>query len=159
MKIERQTKIRVAILGGLIICLTLAGTLVGLAWPLLQVQAGPTLPSRDRPAPDSPPDSDDDDGEPPGAYIELQTQPPQINLWSMVQWQDSDGNWHNVDGWQGRLNGNGSRRWWVSPRDFGKGPFRWRVVRGPNEPVVGESAVFNLPDEGMEVMIINVTVK
>lgn len=49
-------------------------------------------------------------------------------LWSVVQWQGASGEWHDVDGWRGEIV-NGSKRWWVDEKDFGKGPYRWAVYQ------------------------------
>lgn len=53
-------------------------------------------------------------------------------VWTVVEWADTQGAWHEVTGWRGTP-ANGVVRWWVEEKDFGKGPFRW-VVYLPNEP-------------------------
>jgi hypothetical protein len=56
-------------------------------------------------------------------------------LWTVVEWQDAFGDWHEVEGWRGALDevarGEGRKVWWVSLDDLGKGPFRWTVCRRP----------------------------
>ena len=74
----------------------------------------------------------------------------------MIQWQDSVGDWQDVDGWQGTLNNN-YRRWWVAAKDFGTGPFRWLVTRGPGGEVLGTSEPFNLPAGANQVILVQVS--
>ena len=117
---------------------------------------GPALPTA---TPNSPPpanpgngntneDSDDDDDEssspPAGAYIEVHVQNAPAGTWSVVQWQDTNGNWHTVEGWQGKLD-DGYQRWWVHPKDFDTGPFRWGIFNAPNSSVITSSDPFTLP--------------
>ncbi len=95
-----------------------------------------------------------------GALIELQLYldsawPWQIahwqQLWTVVQWQDGLGDWHDVEGWQGGLEtltvGDdgfwGQRLWWVAPGDLGKGPFRWVIYAAPDK--AGEMLVASKP--------------
>lgn len=126
-----------------------------LAVPGTQAQ-GPVLPTA---TPNSPPanpgngkenddnddaDDDDDSSSPAGAHIELHAQNAPAGAWSVVQWQAANGDWHTVEGWQGRLN-NGTRRWWVHPKDFDTGPFRWVVFDAPDGVMVAVSDSFRLP--------------
>lgn len=131
------------------------GLFLLLRWPLA-AEAGPSsIPPRQTPTPMSPPDTDNDnDGpdKPIGAYIELQVQPRQSGLWSIIQWQDSTGAWRDVEGWQGTLDETGGRRWWVAAKDFGKGPFRWTVYRRQGDDLLATSQPFNLPQGANEVM-------
>ncbi len=120
----------------------------------LFVSAGPELPPRSFPTP-SPADDDDDDTLI-GAHILLQSRVNPAGAWATVQWQDSSGGWHNVEGWHGALNGQGLQIWWVATKDFGTGPFRWTVTQGQNGPVMGVSAPFNLPrvaNETVQVLV------
>jgi len=72
-------------------------------------------------------------------------------VWTVVEWQDPEGTWHAVDGWQGTLDEVevedgvvvGRKTWWVGEEDLGAGPFRW-VVRDRDE-AVGMSEPFVLP--------------
>jgi hypothetical protein len=98
-----------------------------------------------------------------GAFIELHTEFPATwswetshwqELWAVVQWQDLSGAWHDVEGWQGTLDGvevgeNGAvvglKLWWVAEPDLGTGPFRWRVTYGQEGRLLGTSAPFHLP--------------
>ncbi len=107
------------------------------------VQAG-GLPPRVTPTPQPGNEGKHDkDGPPTGAYIELAAPDTLAGAWAVVQWQDSGGGWHDVEGWRGLA--STSSRWWVHPKDFGTGPFRWLVTQGPGGPPVETSAPFTLP--------------
>lgn len=110
-----------------------------LAWSPLKAQAGPG--------------SD----ESVGAYIELHVAYAPAGAWTVVQWQDSAGNWHNIDGWQTSLVTGNNIRWWVAPKDFGSGPFRWAVTEGPGGCLLAMSSPFTLPDEANEILRITVS--
>jgi hypothetical protein len=152
-------------LGALIIGLGLMAVL--LAAPGTEAQ-GPSPPTA---TPNSPPpanpgggdsneNSDDDDSSsssPAGAYIELQAENAPAGAWSVVQWQDSNADWQNVEGWRGKLD-NGTRRWWVHPKDFDTGPFRWVVYESPGGRLLATSESFSLPqfpNETVRVEAIN----
>jgi hypothetical protein len=135
----------------------LAVALVGLlllAWPPYTTQAGPNLPSRATPTPTSSFD-DGKDERPVGTYIELQVQGAIGSAWTVVQWQDSAGGWHDVEGWQGTLH-EGRRVWWVAAKNFGEGPFRWRVYQALGGGLLAESEPFYLPDSAGETLTIAV---
>jgi hypothetical protein len=140
----------------------IVGLICALAWlgwsPL--AQAGPELPPRGTPTPIPPPGgSDEKDNKrekPPGAYIELQTQPSRAGLWAVVQWQDNAGGWRDVEGWRGALDTSGYQRWWVAAKDFDTGPFRWLVTAEPGGRVLGGSAPFNLPRTANETTRVQV---
>lgn len=136
----------------LLLLVSLLGLVLG---PKLAL-AGSTLPPRDTPGPRG----GDDDGDsgsnkPVGAYIELQTQLAAAGGWSVVQWQDSAGNWRDVEGWRGPL-AEGNRRWWVAAKDFGSGPFRWAITQGPGGPLLGVSTLFNLPGQANQTLLVPV---
>lgn len=143
-----------------IICFAFILTLICLmGWaaqqaPTVQAQSG--LPPRATPVPPGPP-GDKDDAKPIGAYIELHPADASAGTWSVVQWQDSAGNWHDVEGWSGTLDQNGGRRWWVAAKDFGKGPFRWVISRGPDGTELGRSQPFNLPARANEITVITLS--
>ena len=120
-------------------------------------QAGPYLPSRDTPTPTRVTD-DAEDKDPVGAYLELRVSGASSGAWSVVQWQDDAGGWHDVEGWQGTLDASGQRRWWVAAKDFGKGPFRWAVYDGPGGLLVGTSQAFQLPDWANQVLRTEVSI-
>ena len=139
------------------IFLIIVSTVLGLTYPIWQVQAN-GLPPRGQPpngTPDKPhkTDEDTDDG-PIGSHIELQTQPVTAGLWGVVQWQDQQGDWHNVEGWQGTLNSTGTQRWWVEQKDFATGPFRWIVMSAQNGTIRGTSQLFDLPIGADQTLLI-----
>ena len=90
-------------------------------------------------------------GEPAGAWIELHAPRALAGGWAVVQWQDRAGNWHDVEGWRGSLDGDGAS-WWVHPKDFGSGPFRWTVSEQAGGKLLGASRPFSLPGEANQVL-------
>ena len=74
-------------------------------------------------------------------------------LWTAVQWQDAQGAWHTVPGWQGQLErvwqdtGRvvGQKVWWVAPEDLGTGPFRWVIYAKRDGGQLAASDAFMLP--------------
>jgi hypothetical protein len=131
-------------------------TLMLIACPPFLARAGggePNLPPR-YPPPTQPTDDDDDDDKdiPIGAYIELQAASAPSDAWTVVQWQDRAGGWHDVEGWQGTLEPDGSKRWWVSAKDFGTGPFRWIVTDRQGGQLLAISAPFSLPAVANEIV-------
>jgi len=122
--------------------------MLALVLPVLSF-AGSPLPPRVPTEPPSP--------KPDGSIIQLVVKFPESfssdwqTLWTVVQWQDPEGTWHDVIGWQGTLDkvqsGVGVKEWWVLQPDLGKGPFRWQVCQEQGGPVVATSVPFNLPDE------------
>jgi hypothetical protein len=140
----------------LLSALFLIGT-AGLAY------AGPELPPRETPVPAQPPqDGDGNYNEPVGAHIVLHVPSASVwilgspdTAWTLVQWQDSAGSWHDVDGWQGTLDHGDQKIWWLAPDLFGKGPFRWLVYRGADrDRLIATSDAFYLPDSpGAELQI------
>jgi hypothetical protein len=151
MNKRQSNKARLVIVVALMAALAFIGNLV--AWPVLSVQAGPTLPPRNVPAPNN----DDDGGggsSPLLAFIELHAPAAATGSWSVVQWQDSAGNWHDVEGWRGLLEG-GYQRWTVEAKDFNTGLFRWQVRQaGPTGPVLDTSEPFDLPASAYELVTV-----
>ncbi len=102
-------------------------------------------------------------GQSTGSYIELHVPTDNISLWTVVQWQDLQGAWHDVETWRGSLdeinNHKGDKLWWVYPRDFGKGPFRWVAYDRPGGQVLAISQSFNLPRASNQRVIVEVTLK
>ncbi len=76
-------------------------------------------------------------------------------LWTVVQWQDGTGAWHDVEGWQGppeaTWQGVAHSLWKVNAADLGKGPFRWVVLRGRRGQVLVASRPFQLPSRSGDV--------
>jgi len=116
----------------------------GVAMGLLVMGLGlitvPALANGELPDRNPPPPADDggrDDSGPLGTHIELAA-PEHAGAWSVVQWQDVNGNWHDVEGWRGTLDSHGYIRWWVAAKDFGTGPFRWVISGGDSVSVADE---------------------
>jgi hypothetical protein len=123
------------------------GLLLGLVLPPAPVQADVELPPRDQqPTPTPVRDEEDDDG-PAGAHLVLHVPDAAPGVWAVVQWQDSTGGWHTVEGWQGALEAEGRHTWWVAAKDFGTGPFRWLLTRGQGGETLGVSQAFHLPGQ------------
>jgi len=81
-------------------------------------------------------------------------------LWTVVQWQDEDGVWREVEGWQGALDGvegtQGWKQWWFPGPFFGKGPFRWIVYAGKGGQWMAVTEPFDLPDQRGQVLRLEV---
>jgi hypothetical protein len=90
-----------------------------------------------------------------GAFIRLAVQPPMPGLWTALQWQDAPGAWYLIEGWQGPLERDGTRSWWVPGTLFGYGPFRWVIYDKPGGEVIGVSAPFYLPRIANRVIQVN----
>ena len=128
-----------------IVCLMMGLPALTLAAPL----ATPVLPPR--PTPRSTPTTQ---ASPPGAYIALQVLSAPTGLWTRVQWQDGWGDWHDVEGWQGTLDTADEKVWWVAPKDFGGGPYRWAIYASRDGPSLGASDPFYLPEAaGLRVRV------
>ena len=129
--------------------------------------AGPDLPPRPpTPQPTVRPPAKPDTG-PVGASIELEVQFSDRQtasrwpaLWTVVQWQDDLGRWHDVEGWRGRLDrmqgGLGLKTWWLADNLFGRGPFRWLVGQAEGGPPLARSESFYLPVTVGETMGVEV---
>ena len=97
-----------------------------------------------------------------GTYIELRLPTDNINLWTVVQWQDGVGNWHDVESWRGILDTihehKGDKIWWVLPYSYGDGPCRWLVYDRAGGQLLATSHAFYLPEANRRV-IIEVTLR
>jgi hypothetical protein len=111
---------------------------------------------------------------PVGAQIKLHVQFPADWPWAsvhwqdlgtLVQWRDTWGGWHTVEGWQGELDDvtvdgagmvSGQKTWWVAEKDFDTGPFRWMVTRGKGGTLLAASESFNLPGFNREIVTAEV---
>lgn len=91
------------------------------------------------------------------ATIILNVRIDEKNLWSVVQWQDQQGNWIDVEGWRGQLS-NKKTIWWVEQKDWGAGPFRWVVYTKSSQEPLGTSEIFNLPNQFGQILTIYVSV-
>ncbi len=139
--------------GCIFLILTSVLGLVGLPPP---AQAGPGLPARETPVPTRPSGGDQHDS-PSGAHIVLRVPSAPADVWTVVQWQDSAGGWHDVDGWQGTLDADNRIVWWLAPDLFGKGPFRWSVYQGDRAKLLTTSASFYLPGSAGEERQVEVS--
>lgn len=94
----------------------------------------------------------------PGGFIHLDfdsSLPLSSAPWSVVQWQDNVGNWHDVEGWQGTLNRDLELVWWVAPENLGQGLFRWSVYRDDSKhSLLNISKPFYLPANGHQVVMV-----
>ena len=110
------------------------------------------------PRPLLPPAEDDDEpARPVVAPLILSTDQSRSDLWSVVQWQDAQGDWQDVTGWRGSVV-KGRTSWWVEEKDFGKDSFRWVVMQGNGGPVVATSAPFTLPSQPKKALVVEVAV-
>lgn len=127
-----------------------------------------TQPPSPAPLPPSPPEQEPRQRTRPSvATIQLLAELPDSDitwqsLWTAVQWQDTAGRWHDVEGWRGFLDAisgtTGTKTWWVAAKDYGTGPFRWIVRREMGGERLGESELFYLPPKGGNLLIIPVQV-
>ena len=122
-----------------------------IGWPQPAAQAGTLPPPRATLTPTPQPAG------PVGTYIELRLPTDNINLWTVVQWQDRDGNWHDVESWRGVLNEihehKGDKTWWVLPGEYGHGPCRWLVYERSGGRLLATSRSFYLPTENQHVIV------
>ena len=125
--------------------------LMAASLPTLTVYAG--LPPRSTPEPQAvyPPSNS-------GGFIELQIKGETLSgPWTVIQWKDHLGDWHTVEGWQGKPLEDGRVLWWVQHSDLSKGPFRWMVYSRPGGQLLAQSTPFYLPHVDGEVIKIEVT--
>lgn len=144
---KQRFYLRIPIMLGLLLCLLL-GNLVLITPIHAELPPRPPLPVADE---------EDEPTRPLVAPLILSTDPSRSDLWSIVQWQDAQGDWQAVTGWQGTVV-NGRTTWWVEEKDFNKGPFRWVIQAGEGGAVVATSAEFRLPGEARKALVVEVTV-
>ena len=101
------------------------------------------------------PTPDVDESEEIGATIELRARGMPADAWTIVQWQDAQGDWHDVEGWQGTLDED-VKRGWVAPADFRKGPFRWAIYQTEGGTLLATSSSFDLPESPHQIVSISV---
>jgi hypothetical protein len=154
------------VIGALLASMWLSSLPITTAGQLPPLPPVPTATLTPMPKPTSPPAT--------GSFIELHIQFPQAwpwdkvhwqELWTVVQWQDDQGLWRNVEGWQGTLDNVmtgedrdvvGCKKWWVAKGDLGKGPFRWVVYKSQGGAALATSEAFYLPDTLGETVRIDV---
>ncbi len=158
MEYTARRRFAFALVAGILAMLVVAASLL---LPTQSAQAG--LPPRPTPQAGSGSDAG-------GAPIELRVRFGQgeqarrwQELWTVVQWQDTFGNWHDVEGWRGTLDeivdGEGRQVWWVYRRDLGKGPFRWMVYQSPSGGLLVRSESFHLPGADGQTVEVAVSLK
>lgn len=80
------------------------------------------------------------------AAIALHAPGAPASAWTVVQWADPLGGWHEVEGWRGDLDEGQQKVWWVLGKDFNTGPFRWVVLHNKTSGQVWAiSKSFDLP--------------
>jgi hypothetical protein len=81
-------------------------------------------------------------------------------LFSVVQWQDEVGNWHDIEGWRGAVS-NGQTIWWVEQKDWSAGPYRWVVYEASAGAAhaLATSWEFTLPAAQGEIRQISLQVR
>lgn len=114
----------------------------------------PGLP--ERPSPPTSGQAEEPSGNEVGGHIELSLDSFNIRYWTEVEWQDSAGQWHIVDGWRGCSTNQGFTRWFVETTDFGKGPFRWQVYNLSDKGLVASSRDFYLPRKQFETVMVEI---
>jgi len=82
------------------------------------------------------------------------------SLWTAVEWQDVDGTWRLVEGWQGAFDTIkeevGYKTWSVPPPLFEQGPFRWVIYAQSGGAVLAISEPFEMPDSAGQTITINI---
>lgn len=79
-------------------------------------------------------------------------------LQTIVQWQDSQGAWHDVPNWQGALGYDGRIFWWVEPKDLGTGPFRWLILNPCRCQALVVTEAFHLPARPGETLLTEIRI-
>lgn len=77
--------------------------------------------------------------------------------WTVMQWQDALGGWHDVEGWRGEFDADGYKTWRFPEQHFGTGPFRWQVFAKRDGALWAVSAPFDLPDGRDQTLAITAT--
>ena len=83
-------------------------------------------------------------------------------LWTIVQNQDTRGEWQDVQAWQGTLDevkaAQGIKSWWVAPENLGEGPFRWQVYERRAGSLLATSESFYLPAEVDQIVQVRMSI-
>ncbi len=77
--------------------------------------------------------------------------------WTVMQWQDGLGGWHDVEGWRGEFDPDGFKTWRFPEQHFGTGPFRWQVFDRRGGDLWGVSQPFRLPDGRDQMLDLTIT--
>lgn len=92
----------------------------------------------------------------PVATLLLKVTKAQAGLGSVVQWQNAQGQWLDIEGWRGAVN-HGKTIWWVEPKDWGKAHYRWVVYEAASGKIMATSQPFSLPKQRGEVLTVTLT--
>jgi hypothetical protein len=85
---------------------------------------------------------------------------------TVVQWQNAEGKWYDVEGWRGELDSvavdasgvvTGKKVWWVANANLNQGPFRWMVYLGDGGKPLAQSEPFDLPGKAGGVTLVEVS--
>jgi|GEM_PF-841066 len=152
VKSKTQQSLGWAGLMSVVVCLLCLTT-----WSPALAQSDPDLPPRHLTPTRQPSEGDENDDKPVGAHIELRASAAPRGAWSVVQWQDELGDWHDVEGWQGELDTMDQKVWWVAQHDWGRGPFRWTLYSKPGGSLLGTSKPFRLPIAAYEIVTVEVS--
>ncbi len=91
-----------------------------------------------------------------GGFIVLTVDGAASDVWTTIQWQDDDGDWHLVDGWQGHTNAENEVKWYVAKDNLGSGPFRWLVYDESCGSLLARSDPFDLPGQSRQTVRVDV---
>lgn len=80
-------------------------------------------------------------------------------LWTVIQWQDPEGVWHDTNGWQGNFDQYAHVDWHVASEHFGDAPFRWLVYADESRgEMLRMSEEFTLPEGELRRVVVPITV-
>jgi hypothetical protein len=93
--------------------------------------------------------------------ITLVSKDAKEDQWTVVQWQDGQGEWHDVTGWQGNFDefigeAVGAKTWAVVEDDqFGTRPFRWQILQRVGGKALKTSDPFKLPTAEGDIVFVD----
>jgi hypothetical protein len=90
------------------------------------------------------------------AAIALHAPAAPATAWTVVQWGDPLGGWHDVEGWRGDLDEGQQKVWWVLSKDYDTGPFRWVVYAKRGGQIWSISPAFTLPSRDGQWLRVDV---
>lgn len=114
------------------------------------IMAPAALPPRPTPAPAATGDK--------GGIIELQIEGMTTPLWTEVEWQGGNGQWHLVDGWRGTIEPERPLQWWVGAENLGEEAFRWQIYDAKGGALLATSETFDLPVANRQTVSVQVMV-
>lgn len=141
-------------------CLTMGLLLASLLPTAISAQTDPVLPPRPTPDPATSTSMQM------GATIILRASVDaehslDADDWAIVQWQDDNGGWNDIEGWQGNLTYNVSLKsweviWWVERANFGEESFRWVVYSDDTQADLEmTSEMFDLPQDHTQGVVVS----